>query len=186
MKPFNLSDWALNHRSFVWFLMIISLVAGALAYMSIGREEDPNFSIKTMIIAAALPGPDTQETLMQVTNRIEEKLEDLDQLDVTRSVTRPGEAIVYIELLPTTNAADLPIIWQEVRNMMADIRGDIPSEFGGFLLNDSLGDVFGKIYAVTSDGFSLCETHDYVQQIIVLFQLLVDAVNNVILGMTYL
>jgi multidrug efflux pump subunit AcrB len=182
MKPFNLSDWALNHRSFVWFLMIISLVAGALAYMSIGREEDPNFSIKTMIIAAALPGADTQETLMQVTNRIEEKLEDLDQLDFTRSVTRPGEAIVYIELLPTTNAADLPIIWQEVRNMMADIRGDFPSEFGGFLFNDSFGDVFGNIYAVTSDGFSPRETRDYVEQIRRSVQALDDAGNVEIFG----
>ena len=56
MKKFNLSDWALNHRSFVWFLMIISVVAGALAYTNIGREEDPNFSIKTMVVAALLPG----------------------------------------------------------------------------------------------------------------------------------
>ena len=56
MKRFNLSDWALNHRSFVWFLMIISVVAGALAYMNIGREEDPDFSIKVMVIAGILPG----------------------------------------------------------------------------------------------------------------------------------
>ena len=53
MTRFNLSDWALNHRSFVWFLMIISMAAGALAYVSIGREEDPDFAIKTMIVSAA-------------------------------------------------------------------------------------------------------------------------------------
>jgi multidrug efflux pump subunit AcrB len=71
MNRFNLSDWALNHRSFVWFLMIISVVAGALAYVNIGREEDPDFSIKTMIISGALPGADVHETLTQVTDRIE-------------------------------------------------------------------------------------------------------------------
>ena len=128
MKTFNLSDWALNHRSFVWFLMIISLVAGAISYLNIGREEDPDFTIKTMIVVGSLPGADVHETLTQVTDRIEKKLEDLDALDFVRSVTRPGEAIVYVELLPTTDAAEIPLIWQEVRNMMADIRGEFPAE----------------------------------------------------------
>ena len=131
MSRFNLSDWALRHRSFVWFLMIVSVLAGALSYVNIGREEDPDFSIKTMVIAAALPGADVQETLTQVTDRIEKKLEELPELDFTRSVTRPGEAVVYLELLPETKAPELPRIWQRVRNMMGDIRPEFPEEFAG-------------------------------------------------------
>lgn len=164
MKKFNLSDWALNHRSFVWFLMIISLLAGTLSYLNIGREEDPDFSIKTMIIQAALPGASTAETLRQVTDRIEKKLEDLEQLDFTRSVTGPGQTIVYVELLPTTKADQLPLIWQTVRNYMGDIRGEFPQEFAGFQFNDNFGDVFGNIYAFTADGFSGRELRDYVEQ----------------------
>jgi multidrug efflux pump subunit AcrB len=165
MTRFNLSDWALNHRSFVWFLMIVSVLAGVLSYLSIGREEDPDFAIKTMIVAAALPGADTRETLTQVTDRIEKKLEDLDELDFTRSVTRPGESIVYVELLPTTKPAELPRIWQRVRNMMNDIRPDFPAEFAGFQFNDSFGDVFGNLYAFTSDGFSPREVRDYAERV---------------------
>lgn len=165
MKTFNLSDWALNHRSLVWFLMIVSVVAGAMSYMNIGREEDPDFSIKTMIIAAALPGADSSEMLTQVTDRIEKKLEDLDSLDYTRSVTRAGETIVYVELLASTDADDLPRIWQTIRNMMADIRGEFPQEFQGFQFNDSFGDVFGNIYAFTSDGFSPREVRDYAEDV---------------------
>jgi multidrug efflux pump subunit AcrB len=175
MNRFNLSDWALNHRSFVWFLMVISLVAGAMSYIGIGREEDPNFSIKTMIVSAVLPGADVQETLTQVTDRIEKKLADLDALDFTRSVTRPGQTTVYVELLPTTKARDLPIIWQTVRNMMADIRPEFPAEFAGFQFNDNFGDVFGNIYAFTSDGFSPREVHDYVERIRRSIQRLDDA-----------
>ena len=83
MTRFNLSDWALRHRSLVWFLMIVSVLAGGLSYVNIGREEDPDFSIKTMVIAATLPGADVQETLTQVTDRIEKKLEDgvIDELE---------------------------------------------------------------------------------------------------------
>ncbi|MCY0096676.1 efflux RND transporter permease subunit [Hoeflea ulvae] len=165
MKSFNLSDWALQHRSFVWFLMIVSLVAGIISYMAIGREEDPNFAIKTMIISAGLPGADTRETLTQVTDRIEKKLEDLNELDFTRSVTRPGESIVYVELLATTKAKNLPEIWQRVRNMMSDIRSEFPEEFAGFRFNDSFGDVFGNLYAFTSDGFSPREVRDYAEDV---------------------
>ncbi|MCK0103933.1 efflux RND transporter permease subunit [Pseudohalocynthiibacter sp. F2068] len=165
MNRFNVSDWALNHRSFVWFLMIICVVAGALSYVGIGREEDPDFSIKTMIIAGALPGANTQETLTQVTDRIEKKLEDLPELDYTRSITIPGQSIVYVELLPSTDASTLPRVWQTVRNMMADIRGDFPVEFAGFQFNDNFGDVFGNIYAFTSDGFSRREVRDYVERV---------------------
>ncbi len=175
MNRFNLSDWALNHRSFVWFLMIVSLIAGAMAYFGIGREEDPNFSIKTMIVSASMPGADVQETLTQVTDRIEKKLEDLDELDFTRSVTRPGQSIVYVELLPSTKARDLPRIWQRVRNMMADIRPDFPAEFAGFQFNDSFGDVFGSIYAFTSDGFSPREVRDHVETVKRAVQALPDA-----------
>ena len=165
MSGFNLSDWALKHRSFVWFLMIVSLVAGAMAYVQIGREEDPNFAIKTMVVSAALPGASVVETLNQVTDRIEKKLEDLDELDKTRSITRPGQAVVYVELLDTTRADDLPEIWQRVRNMMADIRGEFPAEFAGFQFNDRFGDVFGNLYAFTSDGFTPREVRDYVEEV---------------------
>jgi len=163
MKKFNLSDWALTHRSFVWFLMIISVVAGALSYVNIGREEDPNFAIKTMIVAGALPGANVQETATQVTDRIEKKLEDLPELDFTRSVTAAGTSIVYVELLASTDADELPRIWQRVRNMMSDIRSEFPQEFAGFQFNDSFGDVFGNLYAFTYDGFTPREVRDYAE-----------------------
>ncbi|MFC3839372.1 efflux RND transporter permease subunit [Paracoccus rhizosphaerae] len=132
MKRFNLSDWALRHRSFVWFLLIVSMVAGTISYLNLGREEDPNFTIKTMIIAAALPGATIDETLTQVTTRIETKLEELDELDFTRSVTMPGQAVVYVELDPTIRGPAVPEVWKRVRQMMSDIRPDFPREFQGF------------------------------------------------------
>ncbi|SEP58306.1 efflux RND transporter permease subunit [Thalassovita taeanensis] len=175
MTRFNLSDWALRHRSFVWYLMIVALIAGSFSYMNMGREEDPNFSIKTMIIAAALPGADIEDTRAQVTDRIEKKLEELDTLKATRSVTAAGRTVVYVDLLPTTPAAQIPATWQRVRNMMTDIQADFPAEFAGFQFNDSFGDVFGNIYAFTADGFTPRELHDYVETVRTEVQSLPDA-----------
>lgn len=179
---FNLSDWALQHRSFVWYLMVICMVAGAFSYVDIGREEDPDFTIKTMVISAALPGATAEETLDQVTDRIEKKLLEVSELDFTKSVTWPGQTIVYVNLLPTTRGADIQRIWQEVRNMMGDIRGEFPAEFAGFHFNDRFGDVFGNIYAFTSDGFTPREVRDYIEEIRRDVQQLDDAGNVIIFG----
>ncbi|WP_265501918.1 efflux RND transporter permease subunit [Paracoccus beibuensis] len=165
MKRFNLSDWALHHRSFVWFLLIVSMVAGTVSYGNLGREEDPDFTIKTMIIAAAMPGATIHETLTQVTTRIETKLEELDELDFTRSVTMPGQAVVYVELDPTIRGPAVPEVWKRVRQMMSDIRPDFPREFQGFQFNDNFGDVFGNIYAFNADGFTMRELCDRVEAI---------------------
>lgn len=165
MTRFNLSDWALRHRSFVWFLLIVSMVAGAISYLNLGREEDPNFTIKTMVIAAALPGATIEETLDQVTDRIETKLEELDEMDFTRSVTMPGQSIVYLELDQTVRGDRVPEVWKRVRSMMSDIRADFPQEFAGFQFNDNFGDVYGNIYAFTTDGFTRRELRDRVEAI---------------------
>ncbi|MDY8111115.1 efflux RND transporter permease subunit [Fulvimarina sp. 2208YS6-2-32] len=162
MKSFNLSDWALHHRSFVWFLMIVSMLVGALAYINLGREEDPPFTIKTMVVSGAMPGATVREMTTQVTDRMEKKLQELDSLDYTRSITTPGRTVIFVNLLPTTKSGEITGIWTRVRHMMADIRGEFPSEFQGFGFNDEFGDVFGNIYAFTADGFSPRQLRDYV------------------------
>ena len=179
---FNLSDWALQHKSLVWYLMIVSMVAGLMAYVTIGRQEDPDFTIKTMVITAALPGATVQETLDQVTDRIEKKLLEVDELDFTKSVTWPGVSIVYVNLLPTTHGPQIPPIWQEIRNMMGDIRGEFPPEFAGFRFNDRFGDVYGNIYAFTADGFTPRELRDMIEDVRRDVQQMEDAGDVVIFG----
>lgn len=165
MTRFNLSDWALSHRSFVWFLLIVSMLAGTVSYTRLGREEDPAFTIKVMVITAYLPGATIDETLNQVTTRIETKLEDLDELKFTRSVTMPGVAVVYVELLESIRGPLVPEIWKRVRFMMSDIQHEFPSEFAGFGFDDDFGDVYGNIYAFTADGFTYREMRDRVDDI---------------------
>lgn len=163
MKKFNLSDWALEHRSLVWYFMIVFVVAGAFSYINLGREEDPAFTIKTMIINAQWPGASAEDVTKQVTDRIEKKLEELDALDYTRSETKAGETTIYVELLPTTKARDVNTNWQRVRNMVNDIKGNFPSGVVGPFFNDSFGDVYGNIYAFTADGLTQRQLRDFVE-----------------------
>ncbi|WP_449430288.1 efflux RND transporter permease subunit [Pseudomonas putida] len=161
---FNLSDWALKHQSFVWYLMFVGLLMGIFSYFNLGREEDPSFTIKTMVIQSRWPGATQDETLYQVTDRIEKKLEELDSLDYVKSYTRPGESTVYVYLRDTTKAKDIPEIWYQVRKKIQDIRGQFPQGIQGPAFNDEFGDVFGSIYAFTADGLTLRQLRDYVEQ----------------------
>ncbi|KTC20026.1 ACR family transporter [Pseudomonas putida] len=162
---FNLSEWALKHQSFVWYLMFVALLMGVFSYFNLGREEDPSFTIKTMVIQTRWPGATQDETLLQVTDRIEKKLEELDSLDYVKSYTRPGESTVFVNLLDTTKAGDIPQIWYQVRKKIQDIRGEFPQGIQGPGFNDEFGDVFGSVYAFTADGISMRQLRDYVEQV---------------------
>ncbi|QIH05576.1 MULTISPECIES: efflux RND transporter permease subunit [unclassified Pseudomonas] len=162
---FNLSEWAIRHQSFVWYLMFVALLMGVFSYMNLGREEDPSFTIKTMVIQTRWPGATQEETLKQVTDRIEKKLEELDSLDYVKSYTRPGESTVFVYLRDTTSGKDIPDIWYQVRKKINDIRGDFPQGLQGPGFNDEFGDVFGSIYAFTADGLSMRQLRDYVEQV---------------------
>ncbi len=162
---FNLSDWALRHQSLVWYLMAVSLVMGIFSYFELGREEDPSFTIKTMVIQTRWPGATVNDTLLQVTDRIEKKLEELDSLDYVKSYTRPGESTVFVFLKDTTDGKEIPDIWYQVRKKITDIQGEFPQDMQGPFFNDEFGDVFGSIYAFTGDGLNYRQLRDYVEQV---------------------
>jgi len=163
VNKFNLSDWALEHRSLVWYFMIIFAAAGAFAYLGLGREEDPSFTIKTMVIQAQWPGASAQEVTEQLADRIEKKLQELDNLEHTRSITTAGQTTVFVDLLPDTSARDVKPTWARVRNLIDDIKHQFPQGVVGPFFDDQFGDVYGNIFAFTGDGLNLRELRDFAE-----------------------
>jgi multidrug efflux pump subunit AcrB len=160
MTGFNLSDWALRHRSFVIYLMFAAAIAGFWSYGKLGREEDPPFTIKTMVVKTMWPGATAGDTLQQVTDRIEKKLEELPNLDYVKSYTKPGESVVFVTLKDTVSGQATQPLWYQVRKKIDDIRYTLPSGISGPFFNDEFGDTYSLIFALTSDGFSHRELHD--------------------------
>ncbi len=159
----NLSDWALRHRALVWFLMAIIVAAGLFSYKRLGRNEDPAFTIKTMVVQAGWPGATVDETIKQVTDRIEKKLQETPGLDFIRSYTTAGRTTVFINLLGSTRSRDVPQIWYQVRKKIDDIRATFPAGVVGPGFNDEFGDTYGILYAFTADGFAQRQLRDYVE-----------------------
>jgi multidrug efflux pump len=165
MNGFNLSRWALGHRSFVWYLMLLFVVSGVWSYLRLGRDEDPPFTVKTMIVATAWPGATIEETILQVTDRIEKKLQETPSLDYLKSYTLSGQSTILVVLKESTPPAMVPDVWDKVRKKVDDIRNTLPQGIQGPFFNDGFGDTFGMIYAFTADGFTARELRDYVEQV---------------------
>jgi multidrug efflux pump len=159
----NLSEWALNNRSLTVYLMIVTIVAGAFAYFRLGRAEDPSFVIKTMVVSAAWPGASVEDTLKQVTERLERKLQETPGIDNLRSFTRAGVTTIFVNLKDATPAGEIPDLWYHVRKSIGDIRHTLPAGTVGPVFNDDFGDTFGIIYGFTADGFTHRELRDRVE-----------------------
>jgi multidrug efflux pump len=159
----NLSDWALKRPSLIVFAMIVAVVAGTLAFLRLGRAEDPLFNVRTMVVGAAWPGATVEETLKQVTERLERTLQETRHLDRVRSYTTAGQTTIFVDLKQSTPGADIADIWYQVRKNIGDMRGTLPSGVVGPFFNDDFGDTFGIIYAFTADGFTFRQLRDYVE-----------------------
>ena len=165
MSGFNLSEWAIRHRSLVIYFMLVLIAAGVASYFRLGRNEDPNFTINTMVVQANWPGATLDDTLKQVTERIERKLQETPGLDYVRSYTTAGQTTIFVNLKGATPAKEVPEIWYQVRKKVGDIRNSLPEGVVGPSFNDEFGDTYGIVYAFTADGFTHRELKDHVEEI---------------------
>ena len=161
----NLSEWAIQRRSLIVYFMIAAVVAGTISFLRLGRAEDPAFTFRTMIVFAGWPGASVDETLLQVTERIERKLQETRHLNRIRSYTTAGRTTIFVELEQSTPPDVVPDIWYQVRKNVGDIRGTLPQGVIGPGFNDDFGDTYGMIYGFTADGFSHRELRDYVEDV---------------------
>src|SRR6516225_10152562 len=161
----NLSGWALKHRSFVIYLMVTTVVLGLVSYYRLGRDEDPPFVIKTMVVSADWPGATIEDTLQQVTERLERTLQETPSLDFVRSYTSAGMTTIFVNLKQATRAKEVPDIWYHVRKSIGDIRHTLPAGVAGPFFNDEFGDTYGIIYGFTAEGFTHRELRDYVENV---------------------
>ena len=154
MKKFNLADWALRHKSIIYYFIAVLLTFGIFSFTHMGRMEDPDFTMRTMVVGVSWPGASPQQMSDQVTDKLEEKLRDLPGVDYTESFTDGSKSVIYINLKEDLPSNKIRPAWEEARNMINDEWKSLPSGVQGPSINDRFDDVYGTIYALSGDEFS--------------------------------
>jgi multidrug efflux pump subunit AcrB len=165
MKSFNLSEWAVQHRAMVLFLILGTLVAGVVSFTRLGRLEDPVFNAPTMTAVVAWPGASAQEMQDQVVNRIERELQELDGIDHVRSFSRQGYAGITLWMNGGTPRKDLDQAWYLARKKIGDIRQEFPEGVRGPFYNDEYSDVYSVLYALQAPELSMAELKEIAERI---------------------
>uniref|UniRef100_UPI003BA8EFDB efflux RND transporter permease subunit n=1 Tax=Stappia sp. TaxID=1870903 RepID=UPI003BA8EFDB len=165
MSAFNLSAWALRHRTLVLFMMLVVAAAGAFAYANLGRNEDPSFTVKVMVVTAAWPGATASEMQEQVADTVETRLQTLPYLSRLETYTRPGFMATQVTLKDSTPPSAVEDLWYQVRKKVGDVHADLPSGVLGPFFNDEYSDVYVQVHALTAPGATWMERSDLAEMV---------------------
>ncbi len=157
MKRFNLSAWAVSHPALVLFLMVALGVAGFFSYRSLGRAEDPFFTVKVVNVSAIWPGATAAEMQTQVADPIEKKLQELPFFEKVQTYSKPSFTAMQVTFKDSTSPKDVPYLFYLLRKKIADVQGQLPAGLLGPVVNDEFSDVDSILYMMTGDGADYAE-----------------------------
>ena len=144
----------------VLFICLLITLGGISAYQSIGKLEDPAFTIKTAVVTIIYPGSTVYEAEQEAASRMEDAIQAMGEIKKIRTRCSPGSATIYVDIKDEYTADDLPQIWNILRQKVNDALGNLPSGCN-VIINNDFGDVFGQYYALTGDGYTMRELYDY-------------------------
>ncbi|MEP1930867.1 MAG: efflux RND transporter permease subunit [Roseibium sp.] len=148
-----------------WMIVIMALLGGAWGLSTVGRLEDPAFTIKEAQVITRYAGATAAEVENEVTEVLETAIQQMPQLKLIKSVSEPGLSRIGVEIKPTYDGSELPQVWDELRRKVSDEQRNLPTGAGTPLVYDDFGDVYGLFYAFTADGFSNRDIRDTVKRI---------------------
>ncbi|MGR3759985.1 efflux RND transporter permease subunit [Roseobacteraceae bacterium NS-SX3] len=145
---------------YTWLIMLIALFGGIWGFLSLGRLEDPAFTIKQVVVSTQYPGASAEQVALEVSEPLESAIQKMAEVDTITSINRPGSSLIEVEVKSTYDGTELPQIWTKLRARIRDAARGLPEGVSQPAVNDTFGDVFGLFYAVTSEGFSDAEKHE--------------------------
>lgn len=153
----NLSAIAVRERAATLFFILMSVAAGIYAFSSLGRAEDPAFTVRVMVVSAIWPGATSEELQQQVVDRLEKRIQEVEYLYRIETTVRPGRADLQVEFHDYTPSDKIPDLFYQVRKRMQDEAPRLPKGVIGPIVNDDFSDVYFSLIAVTAPGLPMRE-----------------------------
>jgi multidrug efflux pump subunit AcrB len=154
MSGFNLSALAVREKALTLFLILAVAIAGLLAYLQLGRAEDPSFTVKVLNVTAIWPGATAREMQDLVAEPLERRLQELDHYDHVETFTRPGAAYLTVQFKDDTPPAEVPALFYQARKKMGDEARNLPAGALGPFVDDEYSDIDFALYALKAKGLA--------------------------------
>ena len=146
-------------------MMVFILALGAMSYLGIPKRENPEITIRTAVVATSFEGmaPARMEQLIAIP--IERKIREIGDVEDIETIITDGQVLIYVDLFDTVSGTDIDAAWEDLRNKMQQVSGELPDGTSQPAVNSDYGDVAIATVAVTGDGFSLAEIEDVAEDL---------------------
>ncbi|WP_170930174.1 efflux RND transporter permease subunit [Vibrio coralliirubri] len=161
----NIAEFAIRQRTFVAFFTVLCIIAGVASYFKLGKLEDPTFTVKSAVVVTLYPGASAKEVEEQVTDKVETKLQEMASLDELRSLSKPGMSMIFVDLREDIQSSQLPQEWDLLRRKVSDGKLQLPATAQISVVQDEFSEVYGMLFAMTSDGVPMAELKDHAQEL---------------------
>ena len=159
----NLTQFSLKNDRTVLALIGILFLFGLQSFVSIPKQQDPGFTIRTAVVSTRFDGASPARVEQLVTKRIEEKVQEMPELDFITSESLPGQSIVMVNF--QESYVEMQPIFDDLRRKIEDIESKLPVGVQKPRVNDQFGDIFGSVYSLTGEGYSYAELADIAEEI---------------------
>ena len=126
----NLAALSIEKRAITYFGILLILAGGTFCYFQLGQLEDPEFSVKTAVITTTYPGASAEQVELEITDRIETKLQEMVELKNVYSNSRPGLSIIKVDIKSNYWSDRLPQVWDVLRKKVQDVEAVAASRRG--------------------------------------------------------
>lgn len=133
----SLSELAMKYRTVVLTSVVLLAVWGAITFQTMPRREDPEFTVRTCVVSTQWPGAPAVQVEELITDKLEETLDGIEEVEKLRSTTTNGLSTIYVDVEDAVTAKGIQNVWDKVRakvDLVAmpakDIRPRVNDDFG--------------------------------------------------------
>ena len=156
-----MTEFAFKNKILFYFFLTVLAIGGILSFRSMSKLEDPEIKVKQALVVTIYPGASAYETELEVTDVLEKAIKTMGDLKKIESRSEADYSEITVELDPTVDPDEIEQKWDILRRKVNRAAAQLPAKAQAPIVVDDFGDVYGLFYAMTADGFSYDEMHDY-------------------------
>lgn len=159
----TITEWAIRHNRVTIVAALAMFLSGLSAYVSLPKAQDPGFTIRTATVTTQFPGASAERVELLVTEVLEEKIQEMPEVDNITSTSRSGISIVSVNFFESI--MEIQPVFDDLRQKIEDVTPSLPSGTSTPIVNDDYGDTYGHIYSLVGDGFTFKELNKQAEYI---------------------